>query len=142
MCFVENLCKIIVIVPCRENIRFDNIFTPDLEDVMAMSQNVKIEDVGLLTPPHSDMSSDSEAGSSPNSPVYDDMGRYTFKPIKCFKAPDSLTIQIVYTTSEMFFAILGRGPRAFLIGKFSDVNPEFGKFSKLIILSNVTYFMK
>ena len=28
------------------------------------------------------------------------------------------------------FAILGRGPRAFLIGKISDVNPEFGKISK------------
>ena len=26
-----------------------------------------------------------------------------------------------------FLAILGRGPRAFLIGKFSDVTPEFGK---------------
>ena len=36
-----------------------------------------------------------------------------------------------------FFAILGRGSRAFAIGKISDVNPEFGKFSeysKLIIL--------
>ena len=36
----------------------------------------------------------------------------------------------------IFFAILGRGPRAFAIGKISDVNPEFGKFSeysKLII---------
>ena len=32
--------------------------------------------------------------------------------------------------SSGFLAILGRGPRAFLIGKFSDVNPEFGKFSK------------
>ena len=31
-----------------------------------------------------------------------------------------------------FLAILGRGPRAFLIGKFSDVNSEFGKFSKYI----------
>ena len=27
----------------------------------------------------------------------------------------------------IFLAILGRGPRAFLIGKFSNVNPEFGK---------------
>ena len=43
---------------------------------MAMSQSMKIDDVGLLTPPHSDMSSDSEAGSSPNSPVYDEMGMY------------------------------------------------------------------
>ena len=36
----------------------------------------------------------------------------------------------------MFLAILGRGSRAFVIGKISDVNPEFGKFSeysKLII---------
>ena len=47
--------------------------------------------------------------------------------------------------SGIFLAILGRGPRAFLIGKFSDVNPEFGKFSKysqLIIFSNVTYLIK
>ena len=30
-------------------------------------------------------------------------------------------------TSGIFFAILGMGPRAFLIGKISDVNPGFGK---------------
>ena len=29
-----------------------------------------------------------------------------------------------------FLAILGRGPRAFPIGKISDINPEFGKFSE------------
>ena len=48
-------------------------------------------------------------------------------------------------SAGIFLAILGRGPRAFLIGKFSDVNPEFGKFSKysqLIIFSNVTYLIK
>ena len=42
-------------------------------------------------------------------------------------------------------AILGRGPRAFLLGNFSDVNTEFGKFSKysqLMIFSNVTYLIK
>ena len=41
----------------------------------------------------------------------------------------------------IFLAILGRGPRAFLIGKISDINPEFGKFSeysKLIIFSKLT----
>ena len=41
----------------------------------------------------------------------------------------------------IFLAILGRGPRAFLIGKISDVNPEFGKFSeysKLMIFSKLT----
>ena len=45
----------------------------------------------------------------------------------------------------IFLAILGRGPRAFLIGKFSNVNPEFGKLSKysqLIIFSNVTYLIE
>ena len=45
----------------------------------------------------------------------------------------------------IFLAILGRSPRTFLIGKFSDINPEFGKFSKysqLIIFSNVTYFIR
>ena len=48
---------------------------------------------------------------------------------------NSLTVQ------GFFLAILGRGPRAFLIGKISDVNPEFGKFSeysKLIIFSKLT----
>ena len=48
-------------------------------------------------------------------------------------------------TGIFFLAILGRGPRAFLFGKFSDVNPEFGKFSKysqFIIFSNVTYLIK
>ena len=41
----------------------------------------------------------------------------------------------------IFLAILGRGPRAFLIGKINDINPEFGKFSeylKLIIFSKLT----
>ena len=41
----------------------------------------------------------------------------------------------------IFLAILGRGPRAFLIGKISNINPEFGKFSeysKLIIFSKLT----
>ena len=45
----------------------------------------------------------------------------------------------------IILAILGRGPRAFLIGKFSDVNPEFKKFSKysqLVKFSNVTYLFK
>ena len=40
-----------------------------------------------------------------------------------------------------FLAILGRRPRAFLIGKISDVNLEVGKFleySKLIIFSKLT----
>ena len=32
--------------------------------------------------------------------------------------------------SEIVFAILGRGPRAFQIGKISAVNHYFGKFSK------------
>ena len=33
-----------------------------------------------------------------------------------------------------FLAIFGRDPRAFLIGKISDVNPEkFSEYSKLII---------
>ena len=39
---------------------------------------------------------------------------------------------------DFFLAILGRGPCACQIGKISNVNPEFGKFSdhfKLIIFS-------
>ena len=45
------------------------------------------------------------------------------------------------TNTGIFSAILGRGPRAFLIGKISDIHPEFGKFSKhskLMIFSNLT----
>ena len=45
----------------------------------------------------------------------------------------------------IFWAILGRGPRAFLIGKISDVKPEFGKFSeylKLIMFSKLTQLIK
>ena len=41
----------------------------------------------------------------------------------------------------IFLAILGRGLKAFLIGKISNVNPEFGKFSecsKMIIFSKLT----
>ena len=41
----------------------------------------------------------------------------------------------------IFLAILGKDPRAFLNGKISDVNPEFGKISKhskLIIFSKLT----
>ena len=33
-------------------------------------------------------------------------------------------------TAGIFFAILGRGPRAFQIGKISAVNHYFGKFAK------------
>ena len=47
--------------------------------------------------------------------------------------------------SGIFLAILGRGPKAFLIGKISEVNPKFGKiseYSKLIILSKLTYIIK
>ena len=51
-----------------------------------------------------------------------------------------VTVQIPY--SGIFFAILGRGPKAFLIGKSSDINPGFGiifsEYSKLIIFSKLT----
>ena len=53
--------------------------------------------------------------------------------------------RLILCLQRFFLAILGRGPRAFLIGKFSDVKPEFGKFSKysqLIIFSNLTYLIK
>ena len=36
-----------------------------------------------------------------------------------------------------FFAILGRGPRAFQIGKISPVNPKIGKF---VIAHNYVIF--
>ena len=35
-----------------------------------------------------------------------------------------------HSPAGIFFAILGRGPRAFQIGKISAVNHYFGKFSK------------
>ena len=50
--------------------------------------------------------------------------------------PNNYTLKYVNNKSGIFLAILGRGSRAFAIGKISDVNPEFGKFSeysKLII---------
>ena len=40
----------------------------------------------------------------------------------------------VYVPLKALFlvlAIFGRGPRAFLIGKCSDVNPEFGNFQNI-----------
>ena len=39
-------------------------------------------------------------------------------------------IREIFLLGRVFLAILGKVPRAFLIGKFSDGNPEFGKFSK------------
>ena len=56
---------------------------------------------------------------------------------------DNWSMIVMYRNSHQgfFLAILERGPRAFLNGKISDVNSEFGKFpkhSKLIIFSNVT----
>ena len=41
-----------------------------------------------------------------------------------------LELLLDYTSPGIFFAILGRGPRAFQIGKISAVNHYFGKFSK------------
>ena len=38
------------------------------------------------------------------------------------------SISLLYKPG-IFLAILGRGPRAFQIGKISDVNTKFGKFS-------------
>ena len=67
-----------------------------------------------------------------------------FTPYEKFLShPRYLTpvVPCVQMFSGIFLAILGRGPRAFLIGKISDANPEFGKFSeysKLIIFSNLT----
>ena len=53
----------------------------------------------------------------------------------------ALYLNTEWVYSGIFSAILGRGPRAFLIGKISDIHPEFGKFSKhskLMIFSNLT----
>ena len=43
--------------------------------------------------------------------------------------------QVLFT--GIFFAILGRGPRAFQIGKISMVNPSIGKF---VIVGNYGIF--
>ena len=48
---------------------------------------------------------------------------------------------LTYPSTGIFLAILGRGPRAYLIGKISDINPDFWKFSeysKLIVFSKLT----
>ena len=53
----------------------------------------------------------------------------------------SAQVLLIGSVPGIFSAILGRGPRAFLIGKISDIHPEFGKFSKhskLMIFSNLT----
>ena len=43
----------------------------------------------------------------------------------------SPTFELLFSNHPRdFFAILGRGPRAFQIGKISSVNHYFGKFSK------------
>ena len=47
-----------------------------------------------------------------------------------------------FDPAGIFLSILGRDPRAFLNGKISDANPDFGKFSeysKLTIFSKLTY---
>ena len=41
-----------------------------------------------------------------------------------------ITCIATYKQPGIFFAILGRGPRAFQIGKINAVNHYFGKFSK------------
>ena len=42
----------------------------------------------------------------------------------------NLSVNCLKNRQGFFLAILGRGPRAFLIGKISDIKPEFGKFSE------------
>ena len=43
---------------------------------------------------------------------------------------DQMVRNDITCNSGIFFAILGRGPRAFQIGKISAVNHYYGKFSK------------
>ena len=54
---------------------------------------------------------------------------------------DSIKFKLKIRDFFFFFSILARGPRAFLIGKISDINSEFGEFSeyfKLIIFFKLT----
>ena len=49
------------------------------------------------------------------------------------EAKEKMDLPPIVTMGDVtgiFFAILGRGPRAFQIGKISAVNHYFGKFSK------------
>ena len=46
------------------------------------------------------------------------------------KTDQHANISLAPFSTGIFFAILGRGPRAFQIGKISAVNHYFGKFSK------------
>ena len=50
-------------------------------------------------------------------------------PLKKRQQPPPFILS-VNIEQGFFFAILGRGPRAFQIGKISAVNHYFGKFSK------------
>ena len=55
----------------------------------------------------------------------------------CFTSSKDIHIHIY----RDFFGNFGKGPRAFLIGKISYVNPEYGKISKhskLTISSKLT----
>ena len=53
------------------------------------------------------------------------IGELSLKIYEVFYHPPTVT-----EWQGFFFAILGRGPRAFQIGKISAVNHYFGKFSK------------
>lgn len=46
----------------------------DLQELLQLSKDSSADDLGMLTPPGSDASSDSE-NSLPGSPVYEEMGK-------------------------------------------------------------------
>ena len=58
------------------------------------------------------------------------MGLDATKPVFGFSNKVMLKPACSATRQGFFFAILGRGPRAFQIGKISVINHYFGKFSK------------
>ena len=55
-----------------------------------------------------------------------------YVPLISSKTNDIISLDFTYLKRRpgIFFAILGRGPRAFQIGKINAVNHYFGKFSK------------
>ena len=68
--------------------------------------------------------------SLPLFSVFFNLKKYQACPLVSRQASTTFQTGIFEYHQGFFFAILGRGPRAFQIGKISAVNHYFGKFSK------------
>jgi len=58
---------------CYICINFVSTYT-DLQELLLLSKESTMEELGMMTPPSSDANSDSEA-SLPGSPAYEEMGK-------------------------------------------------------------------